>query len=321
MSSFPSLERVIVVPRNGYANRLQAWASSAILAAQLDVCLRVLWEPEEVAPAEADALFASSVITRQFIAEDDFRAIVGRPHALLPRHLSYDPDRGVIVLAGHDRGEQAFIPELQRMLDDDTRAHTLVIIAGGRFHLPGDEDFVRQRSLFYQGLQWSSVVEARVAQALDGRAAFAGLHIRETDRSLEAPTPRTIRAGLRRLRERQGDGPLFVAADTVRGRDRWTAEAAALGFDPWSMSDVDLDRTAVGAGVDAVADWRVLAHAEAIVYPAASTFSEEASVASGHHDRAIPLGASASRRHVRAWGMTAHDVLTYPRRRWRIRNR
>lgn len=316
MSPIPSLERVIVVPRNGYANRLQAWASAAILAAQLDVALRVLWEPEEVAPAEADTLFAPSVVARQFIDEGTFRTIVGRAHALLPRYLTLDPEHGVVVLAGHDRGEQAFIPELQRMLDDD-RASTLVIIAGGRFQLPSDEDFVRQRGLFYQRLAWSDVVKARVDQALAGRADFGGLHIRETDRSLEAPTPRTIRDGLRLLRDRQGAGSLFVAGDTVHGRDRWTAEAGALGFQPWSMTDVDFDRRAVGAGIDAVADWCVLAHAEAIVYPAASTFSEEASVASGHHDRAIPLSATAARQRARAWLALGHSATTYPVRRIR----
>lgn len=314
MSKRPSLDRVIVVPRNGYVNRLQAWASSAILAAQLDVSLRVLWEPEGVAPAGADALFAASVVSRQFIHHDDFHAIVGREHALLPRYLTLDPENGVVVLAGHDRGEQAFIPELLRMLDD-SRAHTLVLIAGGRFYLPGDEDFIRQRSLFYQRLAWSDVVEDRVAQALVGRTPFAGLHIRQTDRSLEAPTPRTIRDGLRLLRDQRGAGPLFVAADTAHGRDRWTAEAGELGFEPWSMSDVDLDRGAAGAGIDAVADWRVLAHAEAIVHPAASTFSEEASVASGHHERAIPLSSSAARQRARAWAVLGRSAASYPWRR------
>lgn len=40
------LDRIVVVPRNGYVNRLQGWASAAILAAQLDASLHVLWEPE-----------------------------------------------------------------------------------------------------------------------------------------------------------------------------------------------------------------------------------------------------------------------------------
>ena len=157
-----SLRRVIVVPRNGYANRLQAWASSAILAAELDASLEVCWEPEAAAAAPASDLFAPQLIDRQFIADSHLARDLGTATADLPRYLTLDRDRGLIVLAGHDRGEQAFMSELIDLLGHACSPHTLVIVAGGKFHLPDGGDFVMQRRVFYQRLQWSPQVDSQV---------------------------------------------------------------------------------------------------------------------------------------------------------------
>jgi len=47
MSSKTSdLKRIIIIPRNGYLNRLQAIASAAIIAENLDIELKIYWETE-----------------------------------------------------------------------------------------------------------------------------------------------------------------------------------------------------------------------------------------------------------------------------------
>ena len=314
MSPPSSLEHVIVVPRNGYANRLQAWASSAILAAQVDVPVTVLWEPEPAAGAPAADLFAPTVIERSFLDTDAFLAITGARHQDLPRYLTVDEGAGLTILAGHDRGEQAFMAALSRLLCEGTVGHTLVIIAGGKFHLPDSGDFVRQRQVFYSRIEWSNALDEIVDTSLLGRPPFAALHIRQTDRSLEAPTRRSVRVGLQRLRAESSVRDLFIAADTGAARADWAEGAAELGFLPWSLPDPDLDRASVAGALAALADWRILAHSQAMVFPAASTFSGEAAVASGHLDRAIALTASPARQRLRSAGRLTQSALTYPSR-------
>lgn len=313
MSAHPALERVIVVPRNGYANRLQAWASSEILGAQLDVPVSVLWQPEPVAPAKALDLFSPALVSRAFIDDETFTGLVGRRHEDLPRYLTIEGD--TIVLAGHDRGEQVFMTDLVPLLATSPKTRTLVVIAGGTFHLPSDEDFIRQRSVFYRNLAWSAALDDRFHAAMADHTSFVGLHIRETDRSRQAPTPRAIRAALEHVRGDSTTRDLFIAADTAHARERWGAESARLGFRPWSLADADLDRSSVVGGLDALTDWRVLASTEALVYPAASTFSREAAIASGHHDQSIALTSTPVRQRVRALRDLGRSVLTFPARR------
>ena len=220
------LDQVVVVPRNGYVNRLQAWASSAILAAQLDVPLRIMWETEEPAPAAPADLFDSSVVARSFWERSRLDALVGGAHEELPRYLTHDRERDLIVLAGHDRGEQAFMGQLAAMLLGLEEPTTLVVIAGGKFHLPTDEDFTRQRAVFYRQLAWHPDLNARMAEELVDHADYVALHVRGTDRSLEAPTARTIRDGLTALADSTDERSLFIAADSEDGRDRWASRGS-----------------------------------------------------------------------------------------------
>jgi hypothetical protein len=310
-----SLQRIVVVPRNGYANRLQAWASAAIIAAQWDVPLMVFWDPEAIAPAAPTDLFAASLVSRSFIDDGAFHRLAGRHPADIPRYLTVDQDRSLVVLAGHDRGEQVFMPQVERLLTDSSRAWTLVIIAGGRFRLSNGEGFSHQRGIFYRRLQWSEKLEERVARGLATNREFVALHIRQTDRSRTAPTQQQVRDGLQRLRDRTATRSLFVSADTSTALHDWKERARRLGFVAWSMDGVDHDRRQVRSGIDALADWRILAASEALVHPANSTFSEEAAVASGHPERAIPLQASPARMRLRQWSESVHTAATYPARR------
>lgn len=311
-----ALEHLAVVPRNGYVNRLQAWASAAILGAQLDVPVSVVWEPERIAPAQALDLFSESAVQRSFLDVEKLTSLVGGAHQDLPRYLTLDRDRQLVILAGHDRGEQAFMDELLTTLADTCEPKTLVVIAGGKFHLDTHEGFDRQRRVFYETVPWRAEIGDAVTAQTDGRPVYVGLHVRGTDRSREAPPARAVREALGQLKE-VGPTSLFIAADTEAARLRWTDEARHLGFEPWSRSSINRDRTVAAEGVDAIIDWRVLGKAEAIIHAAASSFGEEAAVCTAQPSSCIALTASPARQRLRAAGEWATAAVTYPRRRWR----
>ena len=309
-----TLDEIVVVPRNGYVNRLQAWASATILAAQLDVPLRVVWETEDAAPAAPDQLFASALIARRFLDRASLDARLGSPHQHLPRYLTIDMERRLVVLAGHDRGEQVFMPELGGALGDQSRPTTLLIIAGGKFHVDSSEDFQAQRRLFYRRMTWSTDLDTSFNHEVAGHGSYVALHVRGTDRSRQAPPARTIRAGLDRLRDLTAERSLFIAADTAVGRDRWSSEADSLGFRPWSAREIDFDRSNAGSGVDALLDWRLLGASRGVVYTGASSFGEEAAIATGHLEACVPLSATSGRQRVRAASELGRAAITYPRR-------
>ena len=312
-----SLDQVVLVPRNGLGNRLQAWASAAILAAQLDVPLKVMWEPERPAPAAPEDLFTAEALRTSFVGRAWLDELIGEAHELLPRYLTVHSSRGLVTLAGHDRGEQAFMTDLSAALCDPSRPHTLVIIAGGLFHMPSSEDFVRQRTLFYRALPWHHNLLSPSLAQIDRHAPYCALHIRQTDRSVEAPTRRTIRLGLESLAESSPERSLFIAADTSEGREMWAQDARQLGFDPWHSGDIVFDRTDVAGTVGAAMDWILLSRATALAYPAASTFSAEAAVASDSVATSISMRATQRRQQARMWRMRGHNALTYPSRHWR----
>lgn len=316
MSAQGMLQHVVVVPRNGYANRLQAWACASIFADDVGAELSVLWEPEAVAAATLDDLFQvpprqSTVVTSQW-----FRERFGRRHEDLPRYLSVDRSHDVVVLAGHDRGEQAFMSDLSSLMDSGSAPRTLVIIAGGLFSLPKTQNLAKRRADFYRDIDWSSAVEDRTTQARKGRSEYVALHVRHTDRSREAPTDRAVQAALVTMLRETGLRDLYVAADTAAAALDWQSRAQLLGYEPWTMPHLDRDRATSAGGIDALAEWCVLGGSRGIVHPAASSYSSEAAVASGFLASVRGVNASPGLQRARAARDLATSVLTWPSRRF-----
>jgi hypothetical protein len=302
------LTRVIVIPRNGYVNRLQAWASSAILAHDLGAELRVMWEPEAVAPAFAQDLFAPLLIRDRFVSVETITRVVGGRHSDLPRYLTRDLDRDVVILAGHDKGEQVFMDPLLEILDGPQCPSTLLIIAGGKFALPSTAHFRGRRGEFYRDIAWHSDIDTRVHRLLQNRDAYSGLHIRGTDRSRAAPTTRQVLNALRRLRDEGGSRSLFIAADTRQARQQWSSVTQNVGFQPWTADHDVRDRRERASGLDAIVDWLLLAASITSTYSQTSTFGEEAAVAGGYIDDAVSLTATRTRRlsrTTREWTLAA----------------
>lgn len=294
MALHHSLERVVIIPRNGYINRIQALASAKILADQLEVPLSVFWEPEPIAPAACDALFDVDARLFHFIDKAELTALIPDSHEHLPRYLNVLKDEGVIVLAGHDRGEQVFMNELKEQLRDQNLVHTLLIIAGGNFHLTGtDHESRLARERLYKEIPWSREIKRRSSVALASHPHFVALHLRSTDRSREAPTRRQLKKALRVVSTTTGIRECFIAADTSMARNFWQNYATSIDLDPWSIQDANFDRAQSSSAIDAMVDWIILGRSQRLIYSASSSFGEEAAVATGNYGNCIPLTAHA----------------------------
>ena len=316
----------MLFPLSGYANRFQAMASSSILAESLGASLRICWEPQEVLPASAGEVFSTDFCNSYCITPEQALDEFGVTRSAVPRYLHRDDSRGLITLAGHDRGEQAFIPDLRDMLANASGARTLAIAAGGQFFLPNPDsqaasiraDFRDQRRRFYSTMLLREETEEAVRLAIADRCAFMGLHLRYSDRSHQAPLDRSIRRALRASTEASGLTSLFIASDTAAARDRWVIEAERLGLDPWYITHDSLARSQASGSHAALVDWRVLGHAQRLVYFAESSFAVEAAVAGSGFDDSVALPASAIRAAAVGVNRILESARTYPRRHgWR----
>lgn len=302
----------MLVPRNGYINRLQAWASAAILAQQLGLNLEIAWETEPIAAAKWQDLFALEQANARFCDISEVNEILGMPHQDWPRYLTVSRDRATVVLAGHDQGEQVFIPQLLEQLTAVKEARTLIIIAGGKFHTPDILDFEFNRQTFYTSINWISEIRDTVQTLINQHRDYIGLHIRGTDHARSAPTPHAIKAALEKLSLNSNLIDLYIAADTRETRERWHATALSLGLRPWSFNPKTYERASAASGIDAMIEWNLLAGSQGLVYSKISSFAEEASVASGFHVRSIWLSASPIRQRLRAISSFSRSAITYP---------
>ncbi len=315
MGSMTSVAKVVLVPRNGYANRLQAWASASALAEAIGASAAIFWEAEHVAAARPEDLFDGAWFEARSMSADELSDLIGGDHTSLPRYLTHDPSRAVISLTGHDRGEQAFMTALMDLARSLSTPHTLVIIAGGKFHVTDELQARSARQVFYRSLQWNSAIDGLVLNMTPRDSHYAALHIRTTDRSIEAPSQRSIRQALEQVRHVFARRSLFVCADSAESRRAWSEEARNLGFEPWTVDDVEYDRSLPANGVSAMVDWRLLAGAEMVIHPSESTFSSEATVAGGSWDQSLPLTAGSWLRSARSFQRFLGNAASFPRRR------
>ena len=299
MAQARSLKQVISVPRNGYLNRLQALASSSVLANTLQVPLFLTWEAESIAPAEAQTLFVPQESGCSVMSSDDLQALLGQAHQEMPRYLTVDQVRGILFLAGHDRGEQVFMPQVDHILSTSTSIESLVIVAGGKFHLPNEERFQSKRRDFYSKISWQPEIGSRVEALTKSQPRYLGLHIRQTDRSFEAPEPRATQRALVHLSSMLEIADVFITADTTEGLKEWCGRVSNLGLRFWTSNSRHLNRYEQNSARDALVDWRVLGGAQAIVYSAMSSFGEEASIMTQHPEWSRGLQASTPRRFLR----------------------
>ena len=323
-----NIERVLLYPRSGYSNRLQAMASSAILAKRLGAEFRICWEIENVVPEGPEFTFDPDFCAEVMVTPGQCMDNWSLAREELPRYLNVLQDRRLIVLAGHDRGEQEFMGALARAIETAPISSTIVIVAGGQFFLYSDAstypnwraDFRTARHDYYTSVPFHPKIESEAANAIASREPFLGLHLRYTDRAHQAPFDGQIRRAMLSAATSSGLTHVFVAADSRATREKWSMVAEDIGLHAWSYDQASWDRTASGSGLAALTDWRILTRADRLIYFAESTFAEEAAVASTGYTESIALGPSAVRSTLlRAQGL-AQTAVSYPRRHGWLRH-
>lgn len=315
-----SVQRVVVVPRNGYINRLQATASASIIADQLGAEMAVCWLPQEAAPAARDTVFGSDS-SLKFVSEPELTEILGFGLEAFPHyvnsHVVSEVGR-VVTFAGHERGEQPLMTQLAQELQSSDW-EVLVILAGGRFSFEtgsqsnewDSEMFRTARESWYQTLELAPEIENSVNSIPS--EPFIGMHLRYSDRSHQAPSRSEIQRAVVSKCQQLGLNRVFVASDSLKEREYWRKLLPTLGIFPWVLETENCSEHA-GAQL-ALADWRVLGRSQSLVYFAKSSFGYESAVASGKFTESIALEPNKLvSTGVQAKSLIA-NVLSAPKRR------
>jgi hypothetical protein len=290
------VKQVIIVPRNGYLNRLQAMASASLLAESLGADFSVCWLPQTAAPAPQEVVFASDSQLR-FITETELERTLGFSLASFPHYVnSHDVSEigRVVTLAGHDLGEQPLMSDFAQALHAGD-SETVVIVAGGRFSMNSGSqpvtwdslDFRNRRFTWYRTLELAPQIDS-VWSGLIGEP-FIGLHLRYSDRSHQTPSRSEIKRAVVNLCRSTEIDRVFVASDSRKEREHWCEILSGLGLFPWVFGADLVSHAEFTGDVLALIDWRILATAQATVYFTESSFGYEAAVASGNFDQSVAL--------------------------------
>jgi hypothetical protein len=304
--------KVIVQPQNGYINRIQALASSALLAREIDAEFEVQWVSDSTAPADSAHIFSPEFL----------KCFASEPEAWsLEPYLNYDSVSRVVTLAGLDRGEQVFMPELEALLQSGQAVSEIRISAGGKFSLGGAESvFASARAGFYrEELVFSAPIESAVASELADRGEYLGLHLRYSDRNHQAPTRKQTLKAVQELARISGIPDVFIATDTPSDLPWWKSELENIGLSVWWVAVKDWNRNAPEAALGALVDWQLLTKSHAMVYFSESSFGEEASVCCVEVPPSVALVPSLTRGVVISLKRYLDSLFTYPKRHWRGR--
>jgi hypothetical protein len=268
---------------SGYVNRLQTIASASILAKQYGARLSICWIPFNLAPSPAEAIFDGGFCDEFVTSEDHASDLLGLRIDEIPLYVNCS--RGVASLRGADRGEQALMSELSRVVKKDS-PRALTIVSGGSFFQESPDfalnDFRRAKSDFYRTLPLHPDIQRGVDRTrMADPVPYLGLHLRYTDRSGQAPFDTAIRKALLSQSEMTSVTSVFVAADSTQSRDRWIAVCHELGLSPWFVDHPSIDREDPLSAHAALIDWALLGNAFRLIYFSASSFASEAAVMSG----------------------------------------
>lgn len=309
---------IVLFPRNGLINRIQALASTQLLGDALGAPVRTCWAPCGYLSTPASEIFAESFIATSLVSAQDLDA-----HGIrvddVPLYVSRSGD--VVGLRGHDRGEQALLAECLRAMAEASDPVRLLVVAGGSFHMTpegvseaqSERDFRAAKRDYYRSLPLHPAIEERTRSMIAGHPEpFIALHLRYSDLAHEAPFPRAIDRAVRELAERTGVTRVFVASDSRVALQHWLSRIGRTGLDPWS-----LDGSGLTGSQAALVDWRLLGSARSLVHFAGSSFSTEAAVAADAWSTSIALPAHPLRRAAlrgRVHGAHAWHRLTGGRR-------
>ena len=315
-----AVDRVVLIPRNGYINRLQALVSAQILAEGLGAQFKVAWEPQVAAPDSVKDVLDLGHWQNHLI----------EAAGVLPEGLSLDSvpiglnhvSNNALLLAGGMQGEQEFIPQLRLELAKDPSE--IIIVAGGKFWLDGSSvlsasqarEFRHHRLNKYSRIHLAPNIESQAQQFIaDLPEEYVGLHLRYSDRNVQAPLRRTIERAVAQRRSEAGD-TLFLCGDDQKRLANWERNLVDQGW------NVQVNRAPQHSALSerpatALVDWRILSSAARVVYFAESSFGEEAAVASGYFNESEGLAPNRVRAQVLRATAHLRNAVTYPSRHWR----
>ena len=299
--------KVIVQPQNGYINRIQALASSTLLARELGAEFEVQWIPSPAAPANPESIFSTEFLGR-FAPNPS-------PWELEP-YLNFDSANSIVSLAGLDKGEQVFMPELKSLLESGCDISEIRISAGGKFSInqQGSSFLEARRSFYKDDLKLNSAIENEAAAQVSTQLEYVGLHLRYADRNHQAPTRRQALRAVKTACAATNVRSVFIATDTPSGLEWWRKKLQNLGIAAWWNSPEVIISNPDRETEMALIDWRILGNSRAVVYFAESSFGEEAAVASGYDGNSIGLSTSVIRARFVQLGQHFISAVTYPKR-------
>lgn len=272
---------LIVIPVNGYVNRLQAIISGMLLASQFGFVFKVYWIPERIAPADIDKIFSSDFVREYSINSSEWLSLAKIETKNFPKYLSIT-DKAVFI-QGLDNGEQKYIKQIFTV-DFPNSSNNIYIKSGSNFYatilndLPGFQ--LAKRNRFNLNSFNESLLKTYEEFRLNLPSIYIGLHLRTTDRILEFPPDKKL---LKRVLESMKIlkiSDVFISTDSVETLSKWTSLLEQHGLKVYSQSSVNYNRSNVDSAQSAFIDWLSLLNCNYLIYTGNSTFSEEASVLS-----------------------------------------
>jgi hypothetical protein len=287
-------KRLIIVPRNGYINRIQAIASASILAEDLNFELKIYWDTEPNWATDYYSLFDEKFYSNKFVNKKYVDEALNYKNLFqLPNYLNVSRDGGFISLIGADKDEQRFICELVNLLNINQEINTILIVAGAKFYIGDPDEFILRRADFYNSIIWNSRISNNYLLNLFLEAEYVGIHIRRTDRFLSAPSTNQILKELKVMRSKTNLNTVFIACDNKRDREKWCKILRGLNLDVIDLDIQEFDRKEVSTGIFAIPDWIMLSRSVCIIYHGHSSFSQEASILNKRSDYSKGLVATS----------------------------
>lgn len=297
---------LVIVPRNGLANRLRALASARFLAERLGVPLKMAWTPCSAIREGSSVVFEKGLPWETMEVAHSVLGVATRefssapvPKALRQTYLRSGRD---VIIVGNRWGEQWAVNKFLGELENGLSPNRVTIISGGNFFPRGAEAiWLTHKSDAYREIEWNADV---LGCARDVTSRRSAIHLRFGDLAGLAPPPRALSAAIRSAEEHVPREVVVFSDDYDRAQEyvreigEWVTAVRAIDLD--TREQCSPPSTLVAAS----ADWVSMTEARAVFHFAHSSFGEEAGIAAGmavaiesRKERWITLGRAIRARY------------------------
>lgn len=250
------MTNIVIIPTQGFCNRLRAIASAYILSKYLQSNLFVIWNPEDCCNCHLTDIITNSfnTISLQTIHQSN--------------NYLYAPD--------------VHTNQLMNLLQQKTFDY-LVIQGGHEFKHPNMSvlSFIQQKSLFYKSLQFTTTIQ-HIVNSVDS-SNCVGIHYRDfipkydaldgRDFSKTSPLNQFVDI-IKQMYLENKDRKFFLSSNTIN------AYAQLSLFIPNEniimLKDIDTERNSSKGVIDAVANLLLLSKCKYIIGTLMSSYSDEA---------------------------------------------